>query len=134
MTNEEYCIIKNNQFLKLCGIQLHHDQDGTIYAQAEVTPQIQNPYGIVHGGLLFTMADMATGVTACQFGLSPVTLDSDFHFLRNVTSGIITARAEVVRAGRTIIVLRAKVTSDSGLLLAEGSFTYYYTGQEPVLK
>lgn len=128
MTNDVLPIIQDNQFLKLCGIEMHQDKDGSIYAQAEVTPKIQNPYGIAHGGLLFTMADIATGVTAWQYGTAPVTLDSDFHFLRNVSSGTITARAEVVRAGRTIIVLRSKVTSDSGLLLAEGSFTYYYTG------
>lgn len=126
MTKEELLAIQDNPFLKLCGIQLLQAKDGSCYAQVEITPQIYNPHGMVHGGLLFTMADIVTGIAACQYGTSPVTLDSDFHFLQNVHSGTLTARAEVVRAGSSITVLRAQVTSDSGHLLAEGSFTYYY--------
>ncbi|MCD8146032.1 MAG: PaaI family thioesterase [Clostridiales bacterium] len=128
MTEEEARLIQQNQFIRLCGIQLLEDPEGRYYAQVQVTPQIHNPYSIVHGGLLYTMADMVAGATARQHGQHPVTLDSNMHFLRNVSSGVLTARAEVVRAGGSVAVLRARVYGGKGeaLLLAEGTFTFFY--------
>ncbi len=125
MTEEEARLIQQNQFIQLCGIQLLEDPEGNYYAQAQVTPQVHNPYGIVHGGLLYTMADMVSGATARQHGKHPVTLDSDLHFLRNVASGTLTARAEPVRMGGSVAVLRAKVCCGDKLL-AEGTFTFFY--------
>ncbi|MCD7838471.1 MAG: PaaI family thioesterase [Clostridiales bacterium] len=125
MTEEEARLIQQNQFMKLCGIQLLEDLEGNCYAQAQVTPQIHNPYGIVHGGLLYTMADIVSGATARQYGRRPVTLDSDFHLLRNVSSGVLTARAEPVRMGGNIAVLRVRVCCGDELL-AEGTFTFFY--------
>ncbi len=128
MTEEEARLIQQNQFIKLCGIQLLEDSEGRFYAQTQVTPQIHNPYGIVHGGLLYTMADMVSGATARRHGPHPVTLDSDMHFLRNVASGTLTARAELVRVGGSVAVLRARVCAGEKeeLLLAEGTFTFFY--------
>ncbi|MCD8335610.1 MAG: PaaI family thioesterase [Clostridiales bacterium] len=125
MSEEEARLIQQNQFIKLCGIQLLEDPEGSYYAQARVTPQVHNPYGIVHGGLLYTMADMVSGATARQYGPHPVTLDSDLHFLRNVSSGTLTARAEPVRVGGSVAVLRARVCCGDELL-AEGTFTFFY--------
>lgn len=125
MTEEEARLIQQNQFIRLCGIQLLEDPEGNYYAQTQVTSQIHNPYGIVHGGLLYTMADMVSGATARQYGKHPVTLDSDMHFLRNVSSGTLTARAELVRAGGSVAVIRARVCCGE-LLLAEGTFTFCY--------
>lgn len=116
---------ENNRFVRYCGIQLRKDTDGSYYAQVELEPKHQNPYGIAHGGLLYTMADTTAGNNARRFGERPVTLDSDFHFLKNVSSGILTAKAELVRTGRRIFVIRVRVTTESGMLLAEGTFTYY---------
>lgn len=113
-------------FMELCGIELLKDENGTFYVQTEVTEKLHNPYGIVHGGLFFTMADIITGVTARLCGKPAVTLDSNFHFLSNVSSGTLTARAEVVRTGNTVAVIRADIKDNSGTLLAEGTFTYYF--------
>jgi acyl-CoA thioesterase len=116
---------KENPFMKHCGIKLIPGENDTICAQIEVTPDHLNPYSLVHGGLLYTMADIAAGATARKYAPTPVTLNSDFHFLQNVSSGVVTARAEVIRAGISTIVLRAQVFSDKGKELAEGTFTYY---------
>jgi acyl-CoA thioesterase len=122
-------LAKENPFMKHCGIELVPGENDTICAQIEVTPDHLNPYSLVHGGLLYTMADIAAGATARKYAATPVTLNSDFHFLQNVSSGVVTARAEVVRAGLTVIVLRVRVSSDNGKELAEGTFTYYSSGR-----
>ena len=54
----------------------------------------------------------------------PVTLSGDFHYLANVTSGVIAAEAVPVRLGKTILVFRVQVTAGDKLL-AEGTFTCF---------
>lgn len=124
--NMEYLL--NNPFMVHNGVELLRDEDGSYFTRAQIEPVHHNPYGIAHGGLLYTMADIASGVTARQYGTNPVTLDSDFHFLSNVSTGTLTARAEVVRAGRTVAVVRARITNETGKILADGTFTFYYKG------
>lgn len=116
-------------FISQCGIEMFSDEKG-YRARVEIGPEHCNPYGIVHGGLLYTMADTVTGYTAMTLMRSPVTLNSDFHCMKNVHSGVLSARAEVVRAGRHILILRARVMADEKLLLAEGTFTYYSDGKD----
>lgn len=122
---QEKKFIKNNRFMEVCGIELKKRPDGSYITQMEVMPSHHNPYGMIHGGVLFTMADIAAGANARRTANSPVTLDSDFHFLTNIPYGTITASAETVRTGGSVIVLRVSVTSDENVKLAEGTFTFY---------
>ena len=115
--------MKTDRFIEYCGIEVLYGE--TCSVRVELMPKHLNPYGIVHGGLFYTMADTATGVTAMKYMESPVTLDSEFHFLGNVSSGVVTAYSEVIRAGKHVMWLRARVESEDGKLLAEGTFTYY---------
>lgn len=85
-----------------------------------------NPYGFVHGGALFTMADCACGAAARTDGRSYVTLSSSFNFLHSGLSGeLIRAEAQVRRRGRTTCYVTVDITNDSGELLASGSFTFF---------
>ena len=116
-------------FMEYCGIEMIREENGYC-ARVEIGPRHRNPYGIVHGGLLYTMADTAAGYTAMTLVKSPVTLNSDFHCIKNVPSGVLTARAEVIQSGRHILTLRVRILADEELLLAEGTFTYYSDGKD----
>lgn len=122
---QEKKFIKNNRFMEVCGIRLKKRPDGSYITQLETEPRHHNPHGMIHGGVLYTMADIAAGANARRHASSPVTLDSDFHFLTNVPYGTLTASAETVRVGGSVIVLRVTVTSDEGVRMAEGTFTFY---------
>lgn len=45
--------------------------------------------------------------------------------LHEDTDGILTTKAQIIKKGRKVIVIRVSVTSDKGILLAEGDFTYF---------
>lgn len=117
-----------DSFISYCGIEIIPEGDGC-YTRVKVEPRHHNPYGIVHGGLLYTMADTAAGYTARTLTKSPVTLNSDFHCINNVPTGTLTARTEILKAGRHILLLRVRVLADEKILLAEGTFTYYSDGK-----
>ena len=56
--------------------------DGTSVVEVKLVQESLNPLGMAHGGLIFTLCDVATGVAARTGGRITVTLDSNIHFLR----------------------------------------------------
>lgn len=55
--------------------------DGTSVVEVKLAQESLNPLGMAHGGLIFTLCDVATGVAARTGGRITVTLDSNIHFL-----------------------------------------------------
>ena len=91
----------------------------------KIRPESKNPYGIVHGGAIYTMADNATGYAAHTDGPSYVTQSSAMHFLRNQTDGVVRADARVRHRGRTTCLVDVDILGEGEKLLATGEFTYF---------
>ena len=66
------------------------EQDRAVY-RLDIRPESLNPYGMVHGGALYTMADDAAGSAAHTDGRHYVTQNGSLHFLKNQGSGPIRA-------------------------------------------
>ena len=90
-----------------------------------IRPEVRNPYGVAHGGALYTLADNATGLAAHTDGRSYVTQSSNMYFLRNQTEGVIRAEATVRRRGRTTCLVEVDITGENGTLLASGTFVHF---------
>lgn len=77
--------------------------------------------GILHGGYLMTLAD-ATAATLAYLnlpqGATTATIEAKTNFLAAVRSGHVTARAELVHAGRRTIVVQVDVRDDAGRLVS----------------
>ena len=126
MTFQEQMDFTNrcNQFMRHCGIRILRLEEGCCRAELKVEEYCRNTGTAVHGGLLYTMADCAVSAYARAVAEKPVTLSGDFHYLSNVTSGVIAAEAVPVRLGKTVLVFRVRVTAGEQLL-AEGTFTCF---------
>ena len=63
MDYEKLCRIRNEQnaFGNLVGVKIVEIREGYARAELEVTPELSNPIGSLHGGCLFTMADVTGG-------------------------------------------------------------------------
>ena len=92
---------------------------------------LASPTGRLQGGAIAMLADFAMLIaveTTTPPGLAFAGLDLKANFLRPVSpdESELTARAEVVHAGRTIAITRATVTNAEGkpVLLATGSSIY----------
>ena len=92
-----------------------------------------NPYGIVHGGLLFTLIDYAMGgalTSTLEGGQRCTTLEIKINYLAPATEGDVTAAAWVVSKGGRIAVMEGKVTAGEKLLaVATGTF-YILSGPD----
>ena len=76
--------------------------------------------GALHGGYLMTLADAAAATLAflnLPPGATTATIEAKTNFLAPVRDGFVTARAELVHAGRRTIVVQVDVTDDAGRLV-----------------
>ena len=90
-----------------------------------IRPESKNPYGMVHGGAIYTLADNATGVAAHTDGRYYVTQTSALHFLRNQSEGTVRATAWVRHRGRSTVLTAVDITGQDGRLIATGEFTFF---------
>lgn len=95
-----------------------------------LTPQEfhYNPLGTVHGGVLATLLDTATGCavhSTLPNGVGYTSIDLSTKFLRQVTvaSGRLHCEGTVISAGRRTALAEAKLTDSKGRLLAHATST-----------
>jgi uncharacterized protein (TIGR00369 family) len=77
--------------------------------------------GLLHGGLLMSLADVLGGAAAFQRlpeGAVTATIQSATNFLRPVSSGYVEATSTVLNAGRRVIVIETRLTDPDGKLVA----------------
>jgi acyl-CoA thioesterase len=120
------CRNRDNYFARMLGITVVEMQTGFARARMRVTEQMRNPIGSVHGGCLFTVADVTCGAAASSYGMMVTTLDSSFHFLRAGLSGCteLIGEARAIKHGKRITVLAVTVADQDGEALCSGTFTY----------
>lgn len=83
-----------------------------------------NPMGSVHGGALFTLMDAVGGAAAASSGRGCATIDCTVHFLAAAAPGErLCCRAECVKAGKHIMIVKTNVTGKDGRELATGMLT-----------
>lgn len=85
-----------------------------------------NPLGGVHGGVISTLLDSATGCSVhstLALGELYTSLDLNVKFLRpvSVASGVLRCEGEVVQRGRRTALAEARLYDESGKLLAHAT-------------
>jgi uncharacterized protein (TIGR00369 family) len=78
----------------------------------DVQPPLRQQHGYVHAGALTTIADHTCGgaaVTTVPEGHEVITVENKVSFLRPASGSEVFCRAEVLRAGRTLVFVEAEV-------------------------
>ena len=102
--------------------------DGAVVAFLEVDDRHLNPNGIVHGGVVFTLADTAMGwatLAVLDDGQICASIEVSVRYLLPIPGGRLVATASVLRAGRRIVHLECSVTVDGDdrpVAVLQGSF------------
>ena len=124
-------VARPSAFNNALGIRLTDWSEGRCTVELDVTGDHLNRSGVVHGGVLMTLLDVACGDAGtwseAQDGARLcVTLDLTTSFVAPALSGRLTTVATVSGGGRKIFFARAEVRDEDGKLLAmgQGSFRY----------
>lgn len=97
---------------------------GSAESRLTVGPEHLNPHGAVHGAVIFAMVDTAMGAATMSVlpeGRLCASIDVQLRFLAPVFDGSLRATAEVVKAGKKVVHLQARVLDHDGRVVAFGT-------------
>jgi uncharacterized protein (TIGR00369 family) len=118
--------VDETAFYAWSGISVVSATAGEVDVAMEADPRHLNIQGLVHGGMLATLADTAMGLavrTTLEPGSRHVTIQLGVQFLSAGREGRISARGRVVRSGRQIAHAEAEVMNEAGRVLARAQST-----------
>jgi len=119
MTND--ALIDAMPFARSLGMSLPKAAPDEVVATLEWTPERCTAGGVMHGGVVMTLADSAGAL--CAFlnlpeGAVTSTIESKTNFFRAVKGGTARAVARPLHVGRSTIAVRTEVFDDDDRLVA----------------
>ncbi|MBR5914363.1 MAG: PaaI family thioesterase [Selenomonadaceae bacterium] len=120
----EFC--HENSIIDFLGVEIVPTDDGCARLELEVKPHHSNPYDILHGGVLTTMADTAMGAACLMRNKKVVTVSITLEFLHPVpiNSRIIT-NARILNEGRNIITCECELIDADKKVYAKAHAIFY---------
>ncbi len=110
-------------FDAVLGFRLTDVSPDRVAGTFSVEPQLHQPYGILHGGVLCSVVESAASVGgAVWFGDrgNVVGVANHTNFLRAVREGTLDVEATPVHRGRTQQLWSVRITDESGRLVSQG--------------
>jgi uncharacterized protein (TIGR00369 family) len=104
-------------FIASLGIQLESAGSGECRTRLDLRPEHLQQNGVVHAGVIATMADHTAGGAAASVlgpGLYPLTASFTINLLRAASGESLACRANVLKAGHTLIVAESEVSASAG--------------------
>jgi len=98
--------------MKLIGARLSLAEPGVIEITLPFRTDLTQQNGYLHAGVVTTIADSACGYAAYSLmpaGSAVLSVEFKVNLLRPAQAETFVARAEVIKTGRTLIVVRADV-------------------------
>ncbi len=104
-------------YFQLLDLHIDDAQDGEGAVSIQVDARLYHPQQIVHGGVIFTLADTAMAMALISV-LPPdtrfSTIEAKINFLLPVRTGELSADATIIHRGRSTAVLEATVHNTNG--------------------
>jgi acyl-CoA thioesterase len=106
---------------------------GAGHARARITvaDEHRNPNGVVHGAVYFAMVDTAMGAATMSTlpdGRYCTSVEVQMRFIRPAADGILVADASVLKTGRSVVHLEARVHDGDDRLIATSGGTFAIIG------
>ena len=111
------------------GLRFAGRTDGGSRYELSIAPEHINPHGVVHGAVLFALAD--TGMGAALYPtLAPeescATIEIKINFHRPAAAGTLLCDSTLVNRGRSVATLESRLTLDGKLIAtASGNFAIF---------
>ena len=126
---------------KLLGLRFVERDEGRLVVEMPVRQEAFNGSGNLHGGAIATLVDVAAGSCAARASgfdaatQSLVTADLHVRYLGRPKGDVVRAQAQVVRAGRMLIVVEVRVLDPDDNVIAVADFSSMVVPRrEPLLE
>ncbi|MCX5837926.1 MAG: PaaI family thioesterase [Deltaproteobacteria bacterium] len=109
---------RKDLFAGFVGIELIEAGDGRARARLAISDRHRNGLGLVHGGAIFTLADLAFAAAVNSRGRAAVAIHCSISYLKAAAGDVLFAEAEEVSCGPKIAVYTIRITDTSGEIIA----------------
>ena len=125
-----FALAARDNFARSLGIEIVEASLGRAVSRVSLEERHINFIGVVHGGLVFTLADAAMGYASNSQGILSPSIDSHILYSLPARAGdVLTATAvEIARTSR-LSNYRIDVVRGDGKLVAAMTGTNYITGK-----
>jgi len=111
-------LFQADQYAKLSGIEIVSVTAGHAVARMPVQPCHLNALGVVQGGAMFTLADLAFGAACNSRGVVTLAINASITFMKAVTTGTLTAMARELDSNSKLGTYTVDITDEQGNLVA----------------
>lgn len=123
-------MMQNDLFSQWLGIEVIETKEGYSKIKMTVRKEMINGFGIVHGGVAFSLADSAFAFACNNRNNLSVALDTSINFLKPVhVDDRLTAEAKELHNGKSTGLYHISIYNQNDHLVAQFKGTCYRTGK-----
>jgi acyl-CoA thioesterase len=124
-------MMETDAFSQWLGIEVIESKEGYCQLKMTVRPEMCNGFGIIHGGVTFSLADSALAFASNAYGRLSVALECSISYPNPVNVGdTLFAEAAEINLSNKIGIYNIPVTNQHGMLVGAFKGTVYRTGKE----
>jgi acyl-CoA thioesterase len=123
-------MMAHDRFSQWLGIEVLEVQEGYSRIRMNVRPEMVNGFGIVHGGIAFSLADSAFAFACNNRNNLSVALDTSINFTKAIQVGdVLTAEAKEIHNGRSTGLYHITINNQHHEQVAHFKGTCFRTGK-----
>lgn len=118
-------VFARDRYAQLSGIEIVETSKGYCKARMQVEDKHLNSVDVVHGGALFTLADLAFAVASNSHGQVALAINAHITYLQAVQTGVLYAVATEVDKPRKLGAYEVTISDEGGRIIATFSGMVY---------
>ena len=123
-------MMQHDAFSQWLGIQVLEIREGHSKIQMTLREEMLNGFGVIHGGIAFSLADSAFAFACNNRNNLSLALDTSINFTKTTLPGdVLTAEAKELHNGRSTGLYLITVTNQRGEQVALFKGTCFRTGK-----
>lgn len=124
-------MLQNDPFSQWMGVEILEIKEGYSKIKMIIRREMANGFGIVHGGIPFSLADSAFAFACNNRNNLSVALDANINFTRRVNTGdVLTAEAKEIHNGKNTGVYLITLTNQKNETVALFKGICFRTGKK----
>lgn len=124
-------MMKNDLFSQWLGIEVLQVKEGYSKIRMTVRKEMINGFGIVHGGIAFSLADSSFAFACNNRNVLSVALDTAINFTKPVhVDDILTAEAKEIHNGKSTGLYHITIMNQRNHMVAFFKGTCFRTGKK----
>ncbi|WP_370575345.1 PaaI family thioesterase [Methanomethylovorans sp.] len=118
-------LLSKDRFSAHCNVELLDASPGYAKARMLIADEHLNGFGTVHGGAIFTLADLVFGSAANAHGRIAMAINCSIAYVKAARQGYLTAEAKEISIGHKLATYIVTITDEEDEMIATFQGTAY---------